>query len=179
MQTLETERLILRSWTEDDLDDMYAYAKNPNVGPHAGWAPHTDKTISRVILQSFIRKDDVWAIVEKACGRAIGSLGLHADSKRSNGRARMIGYVLREESWGQGYTTEAVRRVLQCAFEEMDLDLVSICHYPFNQRSRRVIEKCGFRCEGVLRQASTIFDGQIYDDVCYSITREEYFASRS
>lgn len=102
MQTLETERLILRSWTEDDLDDFYAYAKNPNVGPHAGWAPHTDKTISHVILQSFIKKDDVWAIVEKACGRAIGSLGLHADSKRSNGRARMIGYVLREESWGNG-----------------------------------------------------------------------------
>ena len=174
MQTLETDRLILRSWTEDDLDEFFEYASNPLVGPDAGWAPHTERAVSLLILRKFILNDDVWAIVEKTSGRVIGSLGLHRDSKRCNDLARMVGYVLRQESWGLGYTTEAVRRVLRYAFDEIDLALVSVYHYPFNHRSQRVIEKCGFTREGILREASTLYDGKVLDDVCYSMTREEY-----
>ncbi len=179
MKTLETDRLILRNWSEDDLTDFYEYAKNPHVGPDAGWAPHRDIAVSRQILLLFIEKDDVWAIVEKASGRVIGSLGLHKDGKRNNDNARVIGYVLREESWGLGYTTEAVRRVLCHAFEDLELDIVSVCHYPFNRRSRRVIEKCGFHYEGTLRKASKIYNGNVYDDVCYSMTREDYLARKA
>jgi putative acetyltransferase len=174
MQLLETDRLFLRSWTEDDLDDFFAYASNPRVGPDAGWPPHTEKAVSLHILRKFIENDDVWAIVEKASGRVIGSLGLHRDTRRNNDLARMVGYVLRQESWGLGYTTEAVRRALRFAFEDMGLALVSVYHYPFNHRSRRVIEKCGFTHEGILRGASTLYDGKVLDDVCYSMTREEY-----
>ena len=174
MQTVETDRLIVRAWTEVDLDFFYEYASNPRVGPDAGWPPHTAKEVSLHILRKFIVNDDVWAIVEKASGRVIGSLGLHRDAKRCNDLVRMIGYVLREESWGLGYTTEAVRRVLSFAFEDLGLALVSVYHYPFNHRSQRVIEKCGFIREGVLREASSLYDGKVLDDICYSMTREEY-----
>ena len=50
MKTIETERLILRKWQLEDLDDFYEYAKNPNVGPMAGWEPHSCKEISLKIL---------------------------------------------------------------------------------------------------------------------------------
>ena len=73
--------------------------------------------------------------------------------------------------------TEAVKRVLQYAFEDLELDLVSVFHYPSNRRSQRVIEKCGFKYEGTLRLSSTLFNGSVHDDVCYSITREEYTRS--
>jgi len=175
MVTLETERLILRQWRKDDLDDFYEYAKNPNIGPNAGWEPHKDKSISMKILDSFIEKDEVWAIVDKNSSKVIGSFGLHNDGKRNNCKAKMIGYVLDENYWGKGLITEATKKVINYAFEELDLDLISVYHYPFNQQSKRVIEKCGFKYEGTLRLASSIYNGSIYDDVCYSITRQDHY----
>lgn len=175
MKTLETERLILRAWQESDATDMFEFAKSPNVGPNAGWKPHDNIDESLEIIKSFISKDDVWAIVDKATLKVIGSLGLHNDDKRSQKiKSKMIGYVLSEDYWGQGLVTEAVKRVLNFAFGELDLSVVAVDHYPFNLRSKRVIEKCGFKYEGTLRQANMIYDGSIYDDVCYSITKDEW-----
>lgn len=90
----------------------------------------------------------------------------------------MIGYALREESWGKGYMTEVVRHMMQFGFESLCLDLISVGHFEFNDRSRRVIEKCGFRYEGTLRRASSIFDGSVHDALVYSMLREEYFAAK-
>lgn len=70
--------------------------------------------------------------------------------------------------------TEAVSCLIDYSFKEMQLAVLSVYHYPFNIRSKRVIEKCGFVYEGVLRGASRIFNGEIYDDMCYSILKEEY-----
>ncbi|MGI6561106.1 MAG: GNAT family N-acetyltransferase [Clostridia bacterium] len=174
MKTLITERLILRKFRESDLDDFYEYAKNPRVGPNAGWRPHESKEVSFDILKMFIENNDVWAITDKNTGKVIGSIGLHIDRKRNNDNVRMLGYVLSEDYWGKGLMTEAAREVIRYAFEDMGLDLISVYHYPSNIRSKRVIEKCGFQYEGTLKRASVIFNGNIYDDVCYSLTREDY-----
>lgn len=176
MKAMETERMILRPWRMEDLDDFYEYAKNPDVGPNAGWAPHKDKEESLKILQSFIKSDEVRAIVYKENGKVIGSIGVHRDEKRAEDiNAKMIGYVLSEDYWGKGLMTEAVKEVIRYLFEEVKLDIISIYHYPFNGRSKRVIEKCGFKYEGTLKMASKIYNGNIYDDVCYSIIKEDYF----
>jgi [ribosomal protein S5]-alanine N-acetyltransferase len=177
MKILETERMILRPWEIDDLDDLYEYAKSSNIGPDAGWEPHKDKEVSLKILQSFIEKDEVRAIVYKENNKVIGSLGVHCDEKRKGVKAKMIGYVLSEDYWGKGLMSEAVKEVIRYLFEEEKYDIVSCYHYPFNIRSKRVIEKCGFNYEGTLRLASEIYDGRVYDDVCYSIVKEEYFAN--
>ncbi len=176
MQTLETQRILLRGWQLSDLEDFHAYCKNPHVGPAAGWEPHADMEASRKILQSFIEADDVWAIVWKETGKAIGSVGLHKDRQRDFPEARMLGYVLSEEYWGRGIMPETVKTILSHAFLQMDLLIVSVYHYPFNNRSRRVIEKCGFTYEGTLRLAAKIYDGTFYDACCYSMAREEYLA---
>ena len=131
--------------------------------------------ISIKILQSFMEKDEVWAIIYKENGKAIGSLGIHEDKKRDDVNGKMIGYVLSKDYWGQGIMTEVVKCAINYAFDEMNLDILSIYHYPFNHRSRRVIEKCGFKYEGTLKLASKIYNGKVYDDVCYSITRGEYY----
>ncbi len=178
MKTLETERLILRPWRPEDIDDFFEYARDPEVGPNAGWPPHKDKGMSLNILQSFMEKQEVWAIEFKHNNKAVGSVGAHADEKRRGVNGRMIGYVLARKYWGMGLMTEAVNEMIRYLFEEEKYDIVSCYHYPFNTRSKRVIEKCGFRYEGTLRQASRILDGKIYDDVCYSIIRDEYFAAK-
>lgn len=174
MKTLETERLILRPFSPRDLDDFYEYARNPNVGPNAGWKPHESREESQEILARIIEGGEVWALECKENHSVIGSAGLHADKRREGVNARMLGYVLSEDYWGRGLMAEAAGRIMRHAFEELGVDILSVYHYPHNRRSKRVIEKCGFSYEGTLRQGSRIFDGTVYDSVCYSITRSEY-----
>ncbi len=176
LPTLETERIILRPFKQTDLMDMFEYCRDPRVGPAAGWRTHGSLEETRGILASFMEKDEVMAIVYKPTGRVIGSLGLHMDEKRAAKDVRMLGYVLSGAYWGMGLMPEAARAALRYAFGELQVRLVSVYHFPDNARSRRVIEKLGFRCEGTLRHASVLPSGEIADDVCYSMTKEEFEA---
>lgn len=174
MKTMETERLILRPFTYTDSEDLYEYAKNPNIGPHAGWKPHEDIDETRAILKSFMEDDEVLAIVWRANKKVIGSIGLHKDQLRSADKVKMLGYVLSEDYWGKGIITEASRAVLAYAFTDLQLSLVTVHHYAYNQKSRRVIEKCGFHYEGTLRHCTKIFNGNTFDLMCYSMTKDEW-----
>lgn len=176
MQTLESERLILRSFTELDTDDLFLYAVDPDVGPRAGWKPHATRAESLGIVRMFIADDNVWAIERKDDHRVIGSLGLHNDKWRNLPDARMLGYVLSQDCWGHGYMSEAVRRAMEYAFTEAGMRIMSVSHYTFNKRSRRVIEKCGFVYEGTIRSAFLRFDGEVFDEAVYSLTKEEWVA---
>ena len=176
MKTIETERLILRTWRLEDFGDFYEYASDPSIGPSAGWKPHTDRMESLNILISFIEGNEVFAVEDKISGKAIGSIGLHPDRKRNNPNVRMIGYVLAKPFWGRGLALEAVNAVLEFAFKDSNLSMVSVYHFPFNQQSKRVIEKAGFSLEGVLKEATILPNGQITDDVCYSLKKEEYLS---
>jgi putative acetyltransferase len=178
MITLETERCILRPFEAIDLEDFFEYAKNPNVGPAAGWPPHEKLETSMEILQGFMENQEVWALIWKENNKLIGSVGLHKDQLRTATDVKMLGYVLSEAYWGQGIMPEVVDSVIQYAFEELDITLLTVHHYSFNARSRRVIEKCGFRYEGTLRHCSKIYDGTIHDLLCYSMTREEYLVTK-
>lgn len=178
MKTLETERLILRTWNIDDLEDFYEYAKSPEVGPNAGWKPHESKEESASILNAFINSGEVWAIELKENQKVIGSVGLHADKKRENVNSKMLGYALSANYWGHGIMTEVVNSIIEFAFNELNIDVLSVYHYPFNMRSKRVIEKCGFRYEGTIRYASKLHDGTVVDDMCYSILKDEYLNNK-
>ena len=177
LDTIETERLILREFTFDDVTDLYEYASNPNVGPNAGWTPHKNICESEAVLNMFMRNDDVWAIVYKRNNKVIGSIGLHLDSLRSSVKfikTKCLGYALSYNYWGLGIATEAVKAVQKYAFDVMGLDLLSVDHYPHNKRSMRVIEKCGFKLEGTLRKARPSYDNKPMDIVCYSILKGEW-----
>ncbi len=175
MERIETERLFLRRFTEDDLLPMDAYSKNPKLGFNAGWKPHETIEDSKRVLADFMANDEVWAIVEKESGKLVGSCGLHHDHKRMNPKARMLGYVLDENYWGKGYIPEAASALIAYGFREMKLDLISVYHFSFNMRSKRVIEKLGFTYGGIIPQARLLYDGRVVDDVCYSMTREGFF----
>lgn len=177
--SMETERLILRKFTMKDLKDFYEYARNENIGPKAGWRPHRNKIESRIILRTIINNKYIWAIYHKKDGKVIGSIGVHPDSKRDieyyEGKA--IGYVLSEEYWGQGLVVEAARELIQYCFNELGYKLLSVYHYDYNIQSKRVIEKLGFKLEGIIRMGSRDYNGNIYDTYSYSMTREEYLNS--
>ena len=179
MQTLESERLILRNFTELDTDDLYRYAVDPEVGPRAGWKPHESRAESLAIVRMFISDDNVWAIERKSDHRMIGSLGFHNDKWRNLPDVRMFGYVLAQDCWGSGYMSEAVKRAMEYGFLDAGMRLLSVSHYTFNDRSRRVIEKCGFVHEGTLRRAFLRYDGAVFDEAIYSVTKDEWLARRA
>ena len=179
MQRLESERLILRNFTELDTDDLYRYAVDPEVGPRAGWKPHESRAESLAIVRMFISDDNVWAIERKSDHRMIGSLGFHNDKWRNLPDARMFGYVLAQDCWGSGYMSEAVKRAMEYGFLDAGMRLLSVSHYTFNDRSRRVIEKCDFVHEGTLRRAFLRYDGAVFDEAVYSVTKDEWLARRA
>lgn len=170
MKIIETERLILRPITEDDAAAFFEYCRNENVGLNAGWKPHDnlDETLE-VIRAFYLDKENLFGLELREQGILIGSIGLIPDPKRQNEKTRMLGYTVAEEHWGRGYATEAADALIKYAFKELALDLISAYCYPFNERSKRVIEKCGFNYEGRLRRVEKRFDGEIMDHECYSI----------
>jgi putative acetyltransferase len=175
MTEIKTPRLLLRPIVEGDAEAIYAYSRNPNVGVHAGWKPHESIDETREVMKTvFLGQENVFGVVLKETGILFGSIGLVADPKRQNDKARMIGYAIGEEHWGRGYTTEAARAIIRYGFGELGLELISGYCYPNNERSRRVMTKCGMRLEGVLRRGEIRYDGAVLDHECYSITQEEY-----
>lgn len=73
---METERLILRPWCEDDAENLFAFAKNPAVGPIAGWPSHTSVENSREIIRNVLAVNETYAVCLKTDNKAIGSIGL-------------------------------------------------------------------------------------------------------
>ena len=171
---LETERLILRMWTKKDAAALYDYARDPDVGPNAGWKPHANVGESRLIIEQLFRRNMTWAIVEKATGVVVGSIGFEPDKYRPGIDSKEMGYSLAKSRWGKGYMTEAARRLVRYAFEELGLVILMIRTSETNIRSQRVIEKCGFKYEGTLRRAYKTYDGGNREVRCYSMLREEY-----
>ena len=145
---LKTDRLTLRPFRDSDLQDLYEYAKVDGVGQMAGWMPHQNTEESRRILDMFIREKKTLALEHR--GKVIGSLGIEFYKETdypelSDLTGREIGYVLSKEYWGQGLMPEAVQAVIRYLFEVENLDFLICGHFARNNRSRRVIEKCGFR----------------------------------
>ena len=166
--SLETVRLLLRPFQEEDAEVFFACCQNPNLGNNAGWAPHKTIEESREILQNvFIGQENIWAMTLKNTQLLIGSIGIVPDLKRENPQVRMMGYWLDEAYWGKGYMTEAVQAVLNYGFNELQLSLITANCYPQNKRSQQVLERNGFIYEGVLHQAELTYNGNIFDHLCY------------
>lgn len=149
--TLETERLLLRPFTQDDLDGLFEYASVPGVGEMAGWPHHESKEASQKILDMFIAEDKTFALVDRESGKLIGSLGIEEygmEEKLTEFEGyigREIGYVLAKDYWGRGLMPEAVRAVIDYLFGELSYDFLTCGYFDFNKQSARVQEKCGFR----------------------------------
>ncbi len=169
MITLESERLVLRDFYQNDLDDFFEYAKNPKVGPMAGWKPHETKEETYGILLSFKKKQEVWAIYHKEHKKVIGSIGLHKKSIKNHYE---LGYVLSEDYWGQGLVKEACGEVITYAFNTAKIDKIIVEHFLSNQQSKRVIEKLGFKFEKHIKDCFTMYNGVKHDCLRYVMERE-------
>ena len=147
---LESPRLILREWKQEDLNDLYEYASVPGVGEMAGWLHHLSLDQSQERLNRFIEGKHVFAIVYKENNKVIGSIGVEKYGKEDalseffNYKGRELGYVLSKDYWGQGLMPEAVNLLIDFLFSILNYDFLLCGHFDFNNQSARVQEKCGF-----------------------------------
>ena len=144
---LETERLILRRFEESDAEDVFAYARDPAVGPIAGWPPHQSVEESLDVIRNVLNGPEAYAICLKSDERAIGAIELklkgHTDFSDREDECE-LGYWLGKPFWGQGIMPEAAREMLRHAFEDLGMRKVWCGYYDGNTKSRRVQEKVGF-----------------------------------
>jgi len=141
---LETDHLILRPWVEDDAEELYKYAKDPDVGPMAGWPVHTSVENSREIIRSVLSAPETYAVCLKETGKPIGSIGLHRSDLAEAEDEYELGYWIGKPYWGPGLIPEASREILRYSFEDLGMNRIWCGYYDGNEKSRRVQVKLGF-----------------------------------
>ena len=145
---LKTNRLILRPFKEDDLNDLFNYAKQEGVGEMAGWPHHEHLKDSAFFLHHYIDDKDTFAIEinNTVVGSiSIGDLQFTPKKEDRFKRCVEVGYVLSKDLWGKGLMSEALSEVIKWLFKENDIDIIFSGHFKNNHRSYRVQLKCGFK----------------------------------
>lgn len=145
--TLETQRLILRPWEQTDADNLYKYAKDPDIGPIAGWQPHKNAEESRQVIANILAKPESYAVCLKTDNKAIGAIALklcgETDLTESKDECE-LGFWIGKDFWGQGLIPEASRELIRHAFEDIGMTAIWCGYYDGNTKSKRTQEKLGF-----------------------------------
>ena len=143
---LNYENITLRPWSEEDAKVLYNLAKNPNIGPNAGWPPHQSVEESLNVIKDIFSKKETYAIIYD--GKIVGCIGLlfYPEFNHDWGKdAAEIGYWIGEEYQNKGICTKAAKLVVQRAFKELNIKAIYGTYYLDNLKSKRVLEKLGFK----------------------------------
>jgi len=178
LPVVQTERLILRPVEEGDYTAIFEYARDPDVAKYTTWEAHKNiedsKAHVRFILKRYKEnKPSNWVVILKDGNRLIGTCGFVSEF-RSNNRAE-VGFAISKDCWNMGYVTEALKKALEFGFKTIGYNRIeAICDVE-NTASAKVMEKCGMKFEGVLRQY-IVKHGQFRDVKSYAVLREEFRA---
>lgn len=171
---LETERLILRKCSTEDIPEFNRLAANPNVTTWIGWEPHKSVEETTEFVNSLIDGYEkgtcmTWAMCNKETDKFMGLISfVHIKEKNFSSEA---GYWIGEEYWNKGYTTEAMEKLIEFAFDTMGLHRVTAAHCVENLPSARVMIKAGMKFEGVGRDEAYL-RGKFHDIAHYAIINE-------
>jgi ribosomal-protein-alanine N-acetyltransferase len=142
---LDTERLTLREFTEQDIDDVQVYASDPLVVKHMIWGPNSiEDTKSFINMAIAMSKEETrqgfeLAVVHKGSNKVIGGCGIHITSHQQG----EIGYCFSHHFWGNGFATEAANALLRFGFRELALHRIYATCRPDNIGSAKVLKKVG------------------------------------
>ena len=169
---LETDRLILRWFREDDFPEFLAMASDPEVMKFLTGQPQTEieawKSMAAYIGHWYFLGYGVWAVEEKSSGKLIGRIGL---MNPAGWPGFELGWTLARESWGKGYATEGARRALEYAFTKLNRDHVISCIAPANVNSIKVAERLGETVES----QTELLGKQV---LIYGINRDKWKAAQ-
>ncbi|MEF2094719.1 GNAT family protein [Bacillus sp. CFBP9009] len=172
---IETKRLILREVTIEDANDMFKYLSDTDVVKPMGLDPC--QTVNDVWdeikwYESIFEEGSGirWGITLKNSGKVIGSCGfLNMVSKHHRAE---IGYELTKDQWGKGIASEALEAVVMYGYRHFHLERIEALIEPDNLPSQKLVEKQGFRREGLLRHYEYTC-GKFDDLYMYSLIKED------
>ncbi len=189
-ETIETERLRLEARRPEtiDLDACYRICSSDpgidEVTEYVTWDPHEHKKETLAFLERgrdrFEDGEAASYVIrpregEDGAGQIAGFGGFEVDWER---RTANFGTWLRKRFWGRGYSGERAAALVRVAFDDLDLDIVSVSHHPENANSQRAVERyvdrLGGRREGRLRNTLTFADGSVHDEIRYTISQAEW-----
>ena len=168
--------LVLRPWTEEDVDAMVAGCNDPEV---AWWIPTIPHPYTEQDAIAFIRgevRPEHQALAIELDGSVVGGIGIGVNSQDYRGT---LGYWIAAPARGHGTCTRALRLLARHALDELRLQRLDLVTDPDNLASQRVAEKVGFQCEGVLRAHLRHPDGRIRDSVMFSLLLGELRSERA
>jgi [ribosomal protein S5]-alanine N-acetyltransferase len=172
---LETARLLLRPLLRDDAPVICQLAGDRQIAATTLNIPHPYPPEAAVaFIEHTMQPSDqnfTFGIERRSDTVFMGVIGLHAQ----HGFRAEIGYWMGVPYWGQGYMTEAVRRVIQFGFDDLHLERIHAWCFAHNPASARVMAKAGMQFEGIMRQHYLKW-GEFVDAGCYSIIRPDYEA---
>lgn len=174
---LDTPRLILRRVTMEDAEAAFNnWTSDPEVTKFLRWPAHQNISDTEKVLNMWVESYAdptfyLWGIQIKKTGQLIGTMSV-VDMQEKTGTLH-IGYCIGVPWWNQGYTSEALSRVIQFLFDEVGALRIESQHDPDNPHSGQVMAKCGLVYEGTLRKADWSNRG-IVDACMYSLLKEEY-----
>lgn len=175
--TLETERLILRKFTENDAEAVFRnWASDDEVTKYLTWPAHRSVEDSAgyiaYCLGTYIEISSYqWGIELKETGELFGNISVVRMNEDIE--AAELGYVIGRRFWGNGYMAEAVKAVIAFLFEEVGVNRISARHDTNNPNSGKVMKKAGMQYEGTLRQGDRNNQGIVDCAIC-SVLRSEY-----
>lgn len=178
---LQTERLILRRWEARDAQALYEYAKDPEIGPAAGWPAHRSVEESREVLRTVFTGPEAYAVCLKGDDRPIGAIELKLPGRSELAKGPdecELGYWVGKPFWGQGLIPEATRELLRHAFEDLGMQTVWCGYYDGNTKSKRAQEKCGFRHRRTNVDAPVPLLGTTRTEHINALTRDEWRAAK-
>jgi len=136
----------LRHWRESDAECLYHFAKNPNIGPIAGWPPHESVEFSLNVIKTIFCRPECYAIVKDDVPIGCAELLIHPNGNHWWGEGSAeLGYWVAEEFQGRGYATEACKILIERAFEELNVQRIFASYKNENTASKGILEKLGFK----------------------------------
>lgn len=183
---LETDRLILRRFTPDDVDLLHELDSDPEVLRYVTGGQGTPRDAIRdAILPAFLgyyaRSDGYgfWAALERSRGAFLGWFHFRP-LPGSPPDEPELGYRLRRAAWGHGYATEGSRALIDHGFGALGVRRVVASAAAENSASWRVMEKCGMaRVRAYRITFPDLFAGVEQEDVEYALTRDEWERQRA
>ena len=176
--TLETERLILRRFTADDTEAVYNnWTSDNEISKYMRWEHHKNINETRIKIDDWLERYNKnnfyqWAIIIKGSDEPIGAIGLFIVNESD--KCGDFGYCISRKYWGRGITTEALRVVLNFAFEVVGFNRIESYHSINNPASGKVMINAGMKFEGLARQK---YKSNVGFEDCnmYSMIRGDFY----
>lgn len=162
----------LRTWQQDDLDNLVKNANNPKIAERLTDAFPSPYTIEKgkEFLDRVMRQDPCEILAIDFNGKVIGNIGIHPQSDVNRLNAE-LGYFIGEEYWGNGYAVDAIRQMVDYAFQNFPIERIFARPFGSNLASQRVLEKAGFKLEARIN-GILIKNGKIEDELIYAVRKK-------